>query len=181
MSYVYLIRSIEYYKIGIANDVESRLAQLQTGNPNELVIEACYEFPNSQTVEAVLHQKFIYVRKRGEWFQLTSADLETFNQICTLLGGEHIENIDNTASLEEVKDAEEMQEAVLDDGEHYYFNCDGDGNHYVYGLNKEIREPSGRKKRVYKWVLSDPRTQKYCQTESERWLNNHTCNKLPIT
>ena len=113
MSYVYLIRSIEYYKIGIANDVESRLAQLQTGNPNELVIESCYEFPNSQAVEAALHQKFVYVRKRGEWFQLTNSDLETFRQICTLLGG--IPFVPNS-EVSNPEGIEEMQEAMMTDG-----------------------------------------------------------------
>lgn len=38
MEYIYLIECKEHYKIGIASDVFSRLATLQTGNPFSQVI-----------------------------------------------------------------------------------------------------------------------------------------------
>ena len=42
MQYLYLIRCQQFYKIGVANDVQSRLAQLSTGNPFPLTVEAVY-------------------------------------------------------------------------------------------------------------------------------------------
>lgn len=68
MESLYLILSNNsYYKIGIANDVSGRIASLQTGNPNALVLIACYDFPNAGIVEKTLHQKYSSQRVRGEW------------------------------------------------------------------------------------------------------------------
>jgi hypothetical protein len=114
MGYVYLIRngSSFAFKIGIAHDVESRLAQLQTGNPVDLALESSYEFPNADHVERVLHQKWASRRMRGEWFDLNVDDLEEFEQICTLLGGvPYVPNaeVSTDAQLDE---AEEVQQAI---------------------------------------------------------------------
>lgn len=112
MSYVYLIQSNEFYKIGIANDLKTRLAQLQTGNPTELLILACYEFPNAQAVEIALHQKYKNVRKRGEWFMLTEQDQKDFNQICNMLGGELYFPNKFVANYEDEQEAEQIAEPV---------------------------------------------------------------------
>lgn len=66
MQFIYLIQSQEFFKIGVAQDVRNRLASLQTGNPNELVVISCWEFPNAEIVERCVHQRFDGVRKRGE-------------------------------------------------------------------------------------------------------------------
>jgi hypothetical protein len=133
MSYVYLIQSKQFpfwrsiYKIGIANDVESRLAQLQTGNPNELVIESCYEFPNAQAVETALHQRFSKERVRNEWFELTNADLEDFENICTLLGGMPFVPESEVSSFDDVDEAEEIQETVFSGDKFDYAAMFADG------------------------------------------------------
>lgn len=87
MQYLYLIKCQHFYKIGVANDVASRYAQLSTGNPFDLEILDVYSFENANSVETVLHQRYASVRKRGEWFELTSQDIDNFNKICQLLGG----------------------------------------------------------------------------------------------
>jgi hypothetical protein len=171
MSYVYLIQSDRYFKIGIANDVESRLSQLQTGNPNELVIESCYEFPNAQAVETVLHQKFSSVRKLGEWFLLSNTGLQEFDTLCEMLGGVRYSPTAITSTPNEIEEAEE-ESAKL-----YYFNCDASGNHYVYTIDPNQKEPNGRKKRVYLWKFDDPRTQENCPDEATRWSKSHVCTK----
>lgn len=90
--YLYLISCKSglqtFYKIGIANDVESRLAQLQTGSPLELSIEECYSFDNSEIVEKAIHQAWKKQRVRGEWFELGGDGVEKFQEICSLLGGQ---------------------------------------------------------------------------------------------
>lgn len=107
MSYVYLIQSNEFFKIGITYDVSSRLSQLQTGNPNALVVKSCYEFSNAQAVEAVLHQKFASVRKHGEWFRLADKDIQDFGEICTMLGGVYFSPDTLVSSSKDTENAEE--------------------------------------------------------------------------
>jgi hypothetical protein len=54
-------------KIGSASNVETRLGQLQTGNPYELRIVTVLHGMGSREREA--HEKFAYFRMAGEWFE----------------------------------------------------------------------------------------------------------------
>ena len=76
MPYLYLIRCKEFLKIGIANDVGSRIASLQTGNPYKLELLDAYQFDNPMPVEQSLHQRFAQLRTNGEWFTLADADIQ---------------------------------------------------------------------------------------------------------
>jgi len=112
MPYLYIIRCNEFYKIGVASDVQTRLAQLQTGNPHRLEVVRYYEFVSPEPVEKSIHQKFSAKRGNGEWFLLSTNDLRDVDAICNLLGGvKHHESI--TASDESVSDADE-QAALTD-------------------------------------------------------------------
>lgn len=54
--YVYVIRAGNNYKIGVAKNPEERLKNLQTGNPEELILEYS-EFRNEPyKVEKVVHR-----------------------------------------------------------------------------------------------------------------------------
>lgn len=109
MQYVYLIKcnsQPEYYKVGIAIDVENRLAQLQTGSPFELTIEECYSFDNAEIVERAIHQAWKKVRVRGEWFDKIDVH-DLFNQICSTLGGQIYAPESYEANDEEVESADE--------------------------------------------------------------------------
>ncbi|MBU0977288.1 MAG: GIY-YIG nuclease family protein [Nanoarchaeota archaeon] len=68
---IYFIKSESgHVKIGYTdNNIESRLAALQTGNPFKLSILKLIDFPQSQ--EILIHQKFYSARCQGEWFLLT--------------------------------------------------------------------------------------------------------------
>ena len=71
--YVYFIRagSNGPIKIGVADNVESRMDTLQTGNHMELSIVAkikCSGRKDAYRQEANLHKFFSYKRLRGEWF-----------------------------------------------------------------------------------------------------------------
>jgi hypothetical protein len=109
MQYLYLIESQQFYKIGIANDVQSRLAQLSTGNPFELKLLASYSFENAEVVERSIHQRFSNKRVRGEWFELGDEDVNEFHQICLLLGGV-LSAVVPTVEEEAVEEAEQLQE-----------------------------------------------------------------------
>lgn len=93
MQYLYLIRCQQFYKIGVANDVQSRLAQLSTGNPFPLTVEAVYSFENAETVERCIHQR------------LESAEKD-FREICRVLGGEICDS-HQRLSDEMIEEAEE--------------------------------------------------------------------------
>jgi Meiotically Up-regulated Gene 113 (MUG113) protein len=53
-------------KIGLSNELERRLGDLQTGNPDELVLR--HVVPGDRAVEAQLHARFKPARIRREWF-----------------------------------------------------------------------------------------------------------------
>jgi hypothetical protein len=108
MPYVYLLECQHFYKIGIANDVASRLAQLSTGNPYEIKVLAVYFFENAAVVEGALHQRFSANRERGEWFDLGKKELAVFHDVCVALGG--TANTANTYVTDnDIQEAEEMQ------------------------------------------------------------------------
>lgn len=110
MQYLYIIKCNEYHKIGIANDVESRLAQLSTGNPYVLEVQAVYEFQNAEVVERSIHQRFSDKRKRGEWFDLNLEDLRDVGNICLMLGGKARDYAGDEATEESIEEAEESCE-----------------------------------------------------------------------
>lgn len=114
MQYIYLIKSGPFHKIGVANDVVARLANLQTGNPYPLILSGCYGFENAEIVEKVLHQKFSKTRERGEWFELSPQNISELHDLCILLGGE-ITVTTSVVSENDVEIAEEIQDFVLDD------------------------------------------------------------------
>lgn len=70
--YVYFIRDgLGHIKIGMSNDVQSRLAELQTANPMDLEYYRGLKFKNisdARKAEKELHKMFRDVRLRGEWF-----------------------------------------------------------------------------------------------------------------
>lgn len=110
MDNLYLIRCNEYYKIGIATELQNRLTSLQTGNPYRLIVEACFQFPNAAIVEKVLHQKFARVRKLGEWFELGSREVYEFVSVCEILDGVRSEFTNELVNPVEIEEAEQVQE-----------------------------------------------------------------------
>jgi hypothetical protein len=108
MQYIYLIRCQNFYKIGVANDVQSRLAQLSTGNPFPLELMAAFGFENANAVETVFHQKFACRWQRGEWFSLNPPELEIFTQICQMLDGKEEDIVTSKIDESELEEAEEL-------------------------------------------------------------------------
>lgn len=115
MNYLYVIDSgMEYSKIGVSNDLETRLADLQTGNPLPLHLRVAYEFPSAYMVEKVMHQKFSEKRAQGEWFRLSVQDLKDLCTICEMLGGQRVENKPIASTEGEIAEAEERQQVLED-------------------------------------------------------------------
>lgn len=96
--FVYIIRIIntKYYKIGISNNVESRLKELNTATPFEMKIIFKKYFKDFHLIENYVQNTFINKHVRGEWFELSIYDV---NSIKTFL-----ENLGNRNEInEEIK------------------------------------------------------------------------------
>ena len=83
--FLYLIKCNEFYKIGSTNNLQTRLTELQTGNPYPLEIDVFWESYSAGSLETCLHNTFSGKRVIGEWFVLDRSDIDKIDQICSLL------------------------------------------------------------------------------------------------
>lgn len=89
MGYVYLLLQIDFdrnesYKIGVTKrDVNIRISELQTGNPNKISLHRKYESPNYLKVEKWLHRKYqTKTEAKNEWRTLTNEQVFSFYDDC---------------------------------------------------------------------------------------------------
>lgn len=74
--YIYFIKAGKYLKIGMSDDPEKRLTQLQTGSPLELVLSDKVKVRSeseAKAVESAMHIHFRDNRIKGEWFRGVSS------------------------------------------------------------------------------------------------------------
>ena len=73
MKHIYLIQSLEngYYKIGVSKHPKKRVKQLQTGNSSELKLIESYQSEYAHKIERSLQRRYSYLKKEGEWFDLS--------------------------------------------------------------------------------------------------------------
>ena len=87
--YIYLIMESsdeEKYKIGRTNqNIEERMRNLQTGNPNELTLISYYETKYPIMLEKMLHIKFKSKNILNEWFDLSIDEISKFQETCKSL------------------------------------------------------------------------------------------------
>ena len=77
-TYVVQSGSSDYYKIGkTTRAVESRVKELQVGNPETLKIKKILH----GDLEGYYHTKFANKRVNGEWFKLSKSDLKRIKQL----------------------------------------------------------------------------------------------------
>lgn len=81
--YILQMKNSKYFKIGITDNLNRRLAQLQTGCPEELIVIKLYTHYQRKIIEKyerVLHNYYkkcgCKVRSNGEWFYLSQADIK---------------------------------------------------------------------------------------------------------
>lgn len=86
-AFIYLLRIPEkgIYKIGVAKNVERRLKQLQTGNPEPIILVSKFKSERAYKIESILHRRYSLNRIEGEWFYLTDSQVDNFNHECMLL------------------------------------------------------------------------------------------------
>jgi hypothetical protein len=86
MKKVYLIRSNDgKYKIGISINPSKRIDQLNTGNPEKLELIESYESVNASKIETSLHNRYMYARQNGEWFDLSISEEVDFLTNCKII------------------------------------------------------------------------------------------------
>lgn len=76
---LYLIESSDYYKIGYASDIDRRLKQYNTHNPDYIVLDIK---EGDTKDEALLHKKCKEFRIKGEWFEKCADVLDAWYTYC---------------------------------------------------------------------------------------------------
>lgn len=85
----------EKYKIGITNNLKTRLKNIQTGCPEEITVISTFHSPYVTIIEKRLHKKFELNKTNGEWFLLNDSDVFSFINNCSKIHGEIEELIKN--------------------------------------------------------------------------------------
>jgi len=78
--YVYLLRSGRYFKIGRSNSVGRRERELAIQLPERANVVHAIKTDDPPGIEAYWHGRFADKRKGGEWFALTTADVQIFKR-----------------------------------------------------------------------------------------------------
>lgn len=81
---VYFIAEIPFngnVKIGRSKNIPRRRRQLQSGNPNKLVVLCHIPTNNAPALEKQLHRKFAEYHIRGEWYCLSIPQVR--NEYCS--------------------------------------------------------------------------------------------------
>lgn len=80
IGYVYLAKSGRYYKIGRSNATGRREYELGIQLPENISTVHVIRTDDPIGIEAYWHKRFVAKRKKGEWFQLTAADVSVFKR-----------------------------------------------------------------------------------------------------
>jgi hypothetical protein len=75
---IYLVRCGNAHKIGYSEKPERRAVDLQIGNPEEVTLVR--QWKGGRRIERAAHEFMAHKRTRGEWFDLTDADIEALDE-----------------------------------------------------------------------------------------------------
>jgi len=89
MDFIYLLESYNefetIYKIGFSKNVDKRLKQHKTSNPNELNMIKKFQTNHKRKIETSLHNLYVHKKIDGEWFKLDYNDILNFDKLCNNL------------------------------------------------------------------------------------------------
>lgn len=83
--WVYLLRTGWHYKIGRAKSVPDRVASLQTASPYQIEFICAVFVDDMHHEEARYHKMFSECRSSGEWFELTSEQVEDIKDMMLIM------------------------------------------------------------------------------------------------
>lgn len=131
MKYVYMVRSGENYKIGVATNLLSRIRNLQTSNANPVQLVTAKRTPEWSKYEKDIHRLLKEWKMNGgrEWFALKP---DHVIEVAILI---------NTAPSFEKNDMEILRD-ILEDNKMKFDNISGHISYLLKQLNAEnlIRE-----------------------------------------
>ncbi len=78
---IYVIKISEFYKIGITNDIERRIKEIESHSPCESSIFLYEKVKNASQLESILHEKFKTLNIKNEWFKLSEENLSEIKEI----------------------------------------------------------------------------------------------------
>jgi len=85
MDYIYLLESREelqyIYKIGFTKNIDLRIKQLRTANP-DLSIITFFKTKHKRKLESTLHKLFSHKHYKQEFFLLEFEDVKNFIPLC---------------------------------------------------------------------------------------------------
>lgn len=64
------------------NKIEKRVAELQTGNPNEIWVHSYYETQHPLKIEKMMHGRHASSNVKNEWFDLSVSEVINFKNEC---------------------------------------------------------------------------------------------------
>lgn len=82
---VYLVQqqNSKLYKIGVTSKpVLERISELQTGNPETLLLVNSFKTSYGFQLENLVHRKFASQNVQLEWFELTDEQANSFLDVC---------------------------------------------------------------------------------------------------
>jgi hypothetical protein len=74
--FIYLLSGGGYYKIGLTTDVDRRISEISPKLPFEVELIHVIQADDMTKAESYLHERFSDKRVNGEWFRLSSDDVE---------------------------------------------------------------------------------------------------------
>lgn len=81
--FVYLLCDGEKFKIGITKqNIQKRIKELQTGNPNEIWCHSYYETDCPLKIEKMMHGRHTSSNIKNEWFNMTVSEVYNFKNEC---------------------------------------------------------------------------------------------------
>ncbi len=80
IGYVYLMKSGSYYKLGRSTNVERRNYEIGIKLPEKFEIVHKIRTDDPSGIETYWHDRFKDKRKQGEWFDLSSNDINAFKR-----------------------------------------------------------------------------------------------------
>jgi hypothetical protein len=80
IGFVYLIKSGRFYKIGRSNSVGRREYELAIQLPETPSTVHVIKTDDPNGIENYWHNRFASKRKKGEWFELSAADISAFKR-----------------------------------------------------------------------------------------------------